>query len=602
MKRLTMPMLALMAAALLQWLIAGQVLAATFDDVTVNEQALPRPSVHAHGYVEYRYVLFNESQDKTHKVRLVIPGNTWGNSGQVSRTVTLLPRAQGLVSLWVPPVEVSGQGMRVFIDGQLQDHGLDVTMVQGASYYHRSSSSTNFSREVLFSQGVDSRFRDELSVIREKLAASSYGSSNDEFGTRTTVPVNQWSESWLGYSAFDGVVMTQNEWRTLPGPVREAICSWVETGGSLLVVGDFAVPKRWAHKNWEWGVSSTKTPKVQKTGLGKVGQIDADMILGWSEEDLKAADARLWLSRFATGPMDISAANNAFPVTDSLGVPARGMLAIMLIFAILIGPVNMIAFARRNQRLWVLVTIPAAAVLFSACVFGYTMIADGVSAVGRARTLTFLDQTSQRAVTLGWLGYYAPLQPSDGLHFDMDTELTPQVGDNSGMRMHGGTESESARMTDWSADQHLATGWISSRIPSHFTLRKNQIRRERLEVSQDEQGNVTVVNGLGSDILTLHLADGKNKVYMSNGPVAAGQKVKLQRVNETAGQGGISEEIWRSDPTAIRVDRPVGTLGANYYLATLREEVFIEQGLANLKEWNTESTVFGQFTMNSEKE
>lgn len=589
-------LLVMTLALAVQVIFCATVQGETYGDVSVTEQAVPQPSVRRHGYVEYRYVLFNDSSDKQHQVRVVVPGNSWANSGQVSRTVTLLPKAQGRMSMWLPTVEANGQGARIYIDGRMQEQLVGSSQIS-SSYANMSGS---FDDVVLFSQGVDSRFRDELSAIKAKSSGGGYSASK-EFGQRTTMPVSQWSEAWLGYSGFDGLVMTQNEWRSLSGSVGDAIYSWVEAGGCVLVVGEIELPQRWQNHQVSWTHTSVPDLRVAKIGLGRVGKIGADRLLGWSDSQLKEAGNMLW-SRPGSNivPMDISEANTAFPVTDSLTMPARGMLAIMLLFAILIGPVNMTVCARLDKRLWTLVTIPVAAVIFSAGVFAYAMLADGISAVGRSSTLTFLDQKNHRAVTLGWLGYYAPLQPSGGFHFDQDTELTPLIG--GVMRSYRGSDSQTSRLVDWSTDQHLTAGWISSRIPTHFTLRKSQSRRERLEVTQDQKGNVTVVNGLGSDIITLYLADDKGQVYTTDVTIAAGQKVTLTRIAQQPGMAGASAEYWQGDPSKLQLSSPVGALGPNYYVATLRDEVFVRPGLENLKSWKTESTILGRFTINSQEQ
>lgn len=588
------------AAVLLQTMFCVWAQAAQYGDVTVTEQAIPRPERHVHGYVEYRFTLFNDSADKPRTVRLVVPGNSWGVSGNVSRSVTLLPKTQGLVSMWQPPVSVSGQGARVYIDGRLQEEVTDVAITPT----YTQNMTGLYAQNVLFSQGVDSHFRDNLGVLKSKAlsSGSSWSSgSKDEFGERTTVPVSQWSESWLGYTSFDGLVMTSNEWRTLPARVRDAICSWVDAGGSLLVVGKLDVPARWIGRVDAWRSSSQSRVKTARVNFGIIAVVELNGLTDWSETEFTSAYNDLWNNSAAAGaaPMAISDANTTFPVTDSLGVPARGMLAIMLLFAILIGPVNMIVFARLNKRLWTLVTIPAAAILFSACVFAYTMLADGVSAVGRAQSLTILDQKNHHATTIGWLGYYAPLQPSDGLHFDLDTELSPQIGGVS----HGYRDTDAnARFTDWSTDQHLTTGWISSRIPTHFTLRKSQSRRERLQVTQNAQGEVTVVNGLGSDILTLHLVDGERNLFIANGPIPAGQQVKLSRtsIRPTGFEDMKVSTNWRSNPADLEIDGSTNNT-PNTYVASLVNDVFIEKGLTRLKSFKTQSRVYGLFEMNSKE-
>ena len=55
----------------------------------------------------------------------------------------------------------------------------------------------------------------------------------------------------------------------------------------------------------------------------------------------------------------------------------------------------------------------------------------------------------------------------------------------------------SARTLDWTGGQHLTSGWVSARVPAHFMLRKSEPRRERVEVSRNDEGELVAVNGLG---------------------------------------------------------------------------------------------------------
>lgn len=568
--------------------------AATFDDVTVTELAVPRPAYHQHGYVEYRFVLFNSSPGRTHQVTLRIPGESWGMSGSVSRTVTLAPQAQARMSLWMPMTSYNGQGVRVLINGVRQDGNIPIDTPDQGHYY------SSFTKQVLVSQEVDSRFRDEMTSILQDIHSSS---SSVEFGVRTTMPVAQWSESWLGYSSFDGIVMTQREWASAPESVRQAIMGSVEAGGSLLVVGQFTAPARWQNRLSSWQEYQSGL-RVSHVMLGRVGQIPAERLLGWTQSQYQANEKALWEPVSATQNVQlaISDANNAFSVTDSLGVPTRGMLAIMMLFAILIGPVNMFVFARYNKRLWIFVTIPLAALVFSLGVFGYTIVADGINAWGRASSLTILDQRQGHATTLAWLGYYAPLQPSDGFMFDEDTEITPQTGDDT----WGYSRSEAAsHVVDWSQGQHLASGWISARVPTHLVVRKSQARREKLVVSRADDGTITVVNGLGSDIHRLALADEKGNVHYAR-DIPAGQQVKLSTQSESSHEttfapmtNAISVESWRRDPAALTAAH---RLTPNSYHAALAEPVFIQQGLSRMKQLTSESVVYGLYTFENQGE
>ena len=80
---------------------------------------------------------------------------------------------------------------------------------------------------------------------------------------------------------------------------------------------------------------------------------------------------------------------------------------------------------------------------------------------------------------------------------------------------------------DWTQAQHFGRGWVSARVPAHFHLRKSETRRERIEI-ENQNGQTTVVNGLGATIKSLWLADGGSQVFVATN-IPAGQKMTLAR-------------------------------------------------------------------------
>src|SRR5262249_8531219 len=124
-------------------------------------------------------------------------------------------------------------------------------------------------------------------------------------------------------------------------------------------------------------------------------------------------------------PPTAATAAAVFPVVDDQGIPARGLFVVMLLFAVVIGPVNIYVLSRHQRRIWMFWTVPVISALTSAGVLGYMSLSEGWQSHERTQGITFLDQASGRAATLGMVGYYTPLVPRDGLHFGPDTELTP---------------------------------------------------------------------------------------------------------------------------------------------------------------------------------
>ena len=95
-----------------------------FDDIVITPELTPSGNSH-HGYVEYRIAVANLSPKKTHKVKLILPKDSFGYSGnrirEMTRSVVVGPSATAHVSLFQPPVGMYGNALGVVIDGRVQD-------------------------------------------------------------------------------------------------------------------------------------------------------------------------------------------------------------------------------------------------------------------------------------------------------------------------------------------------------------------------------------------------------------------------------------------------------------------------------------------------
>src|SRR5439155_282988 len=101
--------------------------------------------------------------------------------------------------------------------------------------------------------------------------------------------------------------------------------------------------------------------------------------------------------------------------------------ALMILFSLGIGPVNLWLLAHYKRKLWLLWTVPLISLCTCVAVFGYMVLAEGWQGHARIESVTILDQTEPepRANTLGRCGLYSPITPGDGLRFSLATEITP---------------------------------------------------------------------------------------------------------------------------------------------------------------------------------
>ncbi len=105
-------------------------------------------------------------------------------------------------------------------------------------------------------------------------------------------------------------------------------------------------------------------------------------------------------------------------------VPTGVFFVLILLFAILVGPVSYIYFRRRRKLPLLLVTVPAAGFLCTAAILGYGFFKEGFGVIGSQRSISVLDQASQFAVSHASRTLYAGLQPS-ALDPGPDTLLVP---------------------------------------------------------------------------------------------------------------------------------------------------------------------------------
>jgi len=409
---------------------------------------------------------------------------------------------------------------------------------------------------------------------------------------RSELEATGWSESWLAFTPFDLVVLSRGDLAAMNAAQQNALRSYVETGGGLMVLGLSELPKAWQSgaqtvfsypRYGGWHRFAIGFGQLVFTGTGNIAALDRDQVN--MARELARECGQVWQSMPTEGN-----ANSEFPVVEDARIPVRGIVFIMLAFILVVGPVNIFLCARANKRIAMLWTIPLISFVTCAVVFGYSLMSEGITPTTRTEALTLLDQAAHRATTLARQAFYTPLTPGDGLRYSHDTEVTPLVDVN---RYNGGN----SRELELSQAQHLTRGWITARVPAHFALRKSETRRERLQVQRLPDGRVSVLNGLGADIQALWFRDDKGRLFKGEG-LKAGQNVVLvldstipqsAPVNNLA---GMYQGSWSAISESL-TNAPGNYLRPSTYLAVLAEAPFIETGLAKPGKARARQTILG---------
>ncbi|MBX7220148.1 MAG: hypothetical protein K1Y36_09400 [Blastocatellia bacterium] len=549
-----------------------------------------------HGYLEYRVTIVSYDPQR-HLVTLNFPKENarYGSLRQLTRSIVVEPFGQVSFSLFQPGLKLDFPGgIGVLIDGQVRDEMVSLSAVQhGADTY---SYSRTVGPPILLSRGASVTSVPDFEAAGQKFLTNSDGKVNFN-AIRVPGQVSEWSGNWLGYSRYDAVVVTDADVESMPVQVKGALLQYVSAGGVLIHFGTQSLTGL---------VQATGTSgrfSLKFLGFGVIAQTNTSLA------DLDEAEwaklERLWLQTgtpFTTmkNPGD---ANQAFPVVPKFGIPLRTLFLVMLVFVVLIGPVNISILTRKKMRILLLATVPALSLLTCLLVATVALFSEGFASFGRCETLTILDERTHQAATIGWTAYYSPLTRGEGLHFSTETEVTPQV--YAGYYYRDGSAN---RTIDWTEDQHLDSGWLQARVPSHFLVRKSEIRRERLTIQPQADGTVSITNALGAGIKEIWYARSDGKILHGKN-IPAGKPAPLIFDSHPPattydmmhplfenGDAAKFRQLYTWDWTGLVWNcsqDPGKVLRPNTYLAILDNSPFVEEGNPKITKHNNSSVVFG---------
>ncbi len=168
--------------------------------------------------------------------------------------------------------------------------------------------------------------------------------------------------------------------------------------------------------------------------------------------------------------------------------PVRAFVVVMLLFSIVVGPVNFIFLYRRKRQHWMVVTVPAAALVAVLAVVLYAFLFEGLSIKGRVTTVSWLDGDRGRAVTVTRQALYAGWSPGT-VRFEPHTGVFPISPGQA-----------RSRRIDWTGGQELSGAWVPSRTEVQWVVQSVEPARQRIEVSRGDGGTLVLSNGLGVKI------------------------------------------------------------------------------------------------------
>lgn len=374
--------------------------------------------------------------------------------------------------------------------------------------------------------------------------------------------------NWLGFTALRAVLIGSHEWQQLHDAQKSAVLAWTAAGGDLLLVDgglDTLFPPGQAPRTPGAGQSVRAyffgrihlltTAGVNAAGLADVlAKADVVQDPDWALPANRSSD---W------GVIAGRGFRVLIPGID--GVPARAYLSILIVFTLLIGPVNYWFLWRKRRQVLLVLTTPVISMLFILLLAGYVVAGEGLAVYGRAVSFTMLDEVRKQAVTRTSASLYAAgMTPGGGLRFGRDVAIFPVGRD--------GTGSRERYALDLTEAQRYSEGIIQARSPTNFDQIMFRQARERLRFSREGDGTLSVVNGLGAPVAMLVFRVGGTFYSLSTG-VAPGEKGTLQSGGQAA-PGLVPSDV----PLSARFRHLIDNQPEGSYLAFLEGSPFWEPG------------------------
>ena len=549
-------------------LFSGGAITLDVGDIKLRGDLPFAPRQVIHGYVECKFWVENRSATKSHKVDVELFVNRRAQSF-ITKTVTVPSQARITFSVFVSANMPYNGRVRAIVDDRAMKES-NYSLFNFSSFYKDRVS-------LLASKSIN---QDDLQKEIENKHHWSGSDFDDQYQIlRSDRLVREWSDNWLAYSSFDGVIVKQSDIEMMSPTVLAAIRQYVELGGSLTVLGSTTFPfkdLRLKNKKSNYYAIGFGRCFIHKKGKLKKSDFDYNVWENW----VRGFEFKL--------ERGIEQMNKILPVTKSTSIPVRGFLLFVILFAFIAGPLTVFVLSKIKRKIWLLWVLPLESAITCGLVFFYSYFSEGITPTVQMREITLLDQQQHMASTFGLLGYYCPQRPSKGLVFPVDLEL---------QKVEKNRVFDQSYLIDWTYKQELTKGWISARVPAFFICRRSAIRRERLEWSSRADGTIEVVNGLGADIKKLWFCDAKGFIHVADN-IKAGEKRVLKPtrtkshknpkdLQEAILEGFMNAQDWVGDSSQEY-------LIARSYIATFDDSPFMEHGLGKQKvHLKARGTVFG---------
>lgn len=442
------------------------------------------------------------------------------------RMILLTPPQSLQSGVFMAPmtVDYDSSGALSFVNQHEFSLGVDSTGHSSRSFpeYHaRTKSFPAIAISKSLASANLTRLEEEVEILLTKSKSSSRV-GDAVFGS--TFDPADLAEDWRGLSGFDGLMITWQEWQRLKPGQRQAVLQWVRLYGFLDVYAEAGS-----------SVSGLGLPEGLDAGARphSFGRVER---LGWDGRmlDAKAVVGRHWGrgTRRADLVSDHAIAGSGWGLQNLLGrrsFSSWQVVVFLVVFGLLVGPVNLFLLAPAGRRHRLFVTTPLLSGGMSLVMLAVVVVQDGVGGTGVRMVLVDIEPAETAAyVTQEQICRTGVLL---GGEFETERPLLIEplaLADSPWVKLKNRPAFQAPHLYQEGA-RHGGT-YFQSRVEQAHALRAVVPGRVRLEMKAGLAAGAApeMVSSLGFSIENLFYVDEAGAVWKAGQALDTGRSVKLQ--------------------------------------------------------------------------
>lgn len=442
------------------------------------------------------------------------------------RMILLTPPQSLQSGVFMAPmtVDYDSSGALSFVNQHEFSLGVDSTGHSSRSFpeYHaRTKSFPAIAISKSLASANLTRLEEEVEILLTKSKSSSRV-GDAVFGS--TFDPADLAEDWRGLTGFDGLMITWQEWQRLKPGQRQAVLQWVRLYGFLDVYAEAGS-----------SVSGLGLPEGLDAGARphSFGRVER---LGWDGRmlDAKAVVGRHWGrgTRRADLVSDHAIAGSGWGLQNLLGrrsFSSWQVVVFLVVFGLLVGPVNLFLLAPAGRRHRLFVTTPLLSGGMSLVMLAVVVVQDGVGGTGVRMVLVDIEPAETAAyVTQEQICRTGVLL---GGEFETERPLLIEplaLADSPWVKLKNRPAFQAPHLYQEGA-RHGGT-YFQSRVEQAHALRAVVPGRVRLEMKAGLAAGAApeMVSSLGFSIENLFYVDEAGAVWKAGQALDTGRSVKLQ--------------------------------------------------------------------------